>query len=143
MSTTFYALSLKQPWAALLVHGAKTIEIRSWPTQRRGLILIHASRSRDDRYDWKSLPSHVLATSRLHGGILGSVELTDCIPYASAREFALDQAKHLNRVEWFRGPRLFGFVLRNPRVTPFYPLPGSVKFFPVHLEKTHGSHSTV
>ncbi len=39
-----YALSLKQPWAALLVTGRKRIEVRNWPTARRGRILIHAAR---------------------------------------------------------------------------------------------------
>ena len=27
-----YALSLKQPWAALVVFGRETIEVRRWPT---------------------------------------------------------------------------------------------------------------
>src|SRR5205823_6217499 len=31
-----YALSLKQPWATLLAHAVKTIEVRKWPTARRG-----------------------------------------------------------------------------------------------------------
>ena len=44
-----YALSLKQPWAALVVHGKKTVEVRRWSTRRRGRILIHASRTIDDR----------------------------------------------------------------------------------------------
>ena len=35
MSTDSFALSIKQPWAALLVHGQKTIEVRRWPTARR------------------------------------------------------------------------------------------------------------
>ena len=38
--TLMYALSIKQPWAALVVQGLKTIEIRRWPTARRGQILI-------------------------------------------------------------------------------------------------------
>src|SRR5207245_2747235 len=29
-----YALSLKQPWATLLVHGLKSIEVRRWSTPR-------------------------------------------------------------------------------------------------------------
>src|SRR3712207_8348570 len=31
-----YALSVKQPWAALLAAGVKTVEVRTWPTNRRG-----------------------------------------------------------------------------------------------------------
>ncbi len=37
------AISLLQPWATLIVIGVKTIETRSWRTQHRGNILIHAS----------------------------------------------------------------------------------------------------
>lgn len=38
------ALSLTQPWAALLAVGAKTIETRDWPTSYRGWFAIHASK---------------------------------------------------------------------------------------------------
>lgn len=36
-------LSLKQPWATLVVAGAKKFEVRSWQTTYRGPLLIHAS----------------------------------------------------------------------------------------------------
>jgi hypothetical protein len=36
------ALSLTQPWASLVVAGAKKLETRSWPTYYRGPLLIHA-----------------------------------------------------------------------------------------------------
>lgn len=36
-------ISLLQPWATLVVIGAKQIETRSWNTKFRGDILIHAS----------------------------------------------------------------------------------------------------
>src|SRR5262245_56805148 len=42
-------LSVRQPWAALLVAGLKTVEVRTWPTSRRGRILIHAGKVSDDR----------------------------------------------------------------------------------------------
>ncbi|HTV55212.1 MAG TPA: ASCH domain-containing protein, partial [Terriglobia bacterium] len=37
------ALSIRQPWAWLIVNGFKPIENRSWNTNFRGRILIHAS----------------------------------------------------------------------------------------------------
>jgi hypothetical protein len=37
-------ISLLQPWASLVVIGAKQIETRSWNTNYRGPILIHASK---------------------------------------------------------------------------------------------------
>src|SRR5262249_11050532 len=52
-----FALSLKQPWATLLVHGLKTIEVRRWQTVRRGRVLIHAARLPDDRREaWAHVP---------------------------------------------------------------------------------------
>lgn len=35
------ALTVKQPWGSLIRDGAKTIEIRSWPTSYRGPLAIH------------------------------------------------------------------------------------------------------
>ena len=39
------ALSLTQPWATLVAIGAKRIETRSWYTNYRGLLAIHAASS--------------------------------------------------------------------------------------------------
>lgn len=39
------ALTLTQPWATLVVHGIKTIETRSWRTNYRGWLAIHAAKS--------------------------------------------------------------------------------------------------
>jgi hypothetical protein len=43
--STIKAISLRQPWATLVVLGAKQYETRDWPTAHRGLLAIHASRS--------------------------------------------------------------------------------------------------
>lgn len=37
------AISLRQPWAQLIAHGAKRYETRSWMTRQRGPLAIHAS----------------------------------------------------------------------------------------------------
>lgn len=39
------ALTLYQPWATLVAIGAKTIETRSWSTNYRGPLAIHASKN--------------------------------------------------------------------------------------------------
>ena len=45
-------LSVRQPWAALILHGVngqkKDVENRAWPTKFRGAMLIHASKSVDE-----------------------------------------------------------------------------------------------
>src|SRR6266446_3685372 len=82
LSTLFcmYALSLKQPWATLVVTGLKTIEVRSWPTARRGPILIHAARVPDHRPGaWAKLPLELHSAARLLGGIVGEGELNGCV----------------------------------------------------------------
>lgn len=38
------AISIWQPWATLIAIGAKRIETRSWPTNHRGPIAVHASK---------------------------------------------------------------------------------------------------
>jgi hypothetical protein len=48
MSIEMRGLSLYQPWATLVAIGAKAIETRSWPTNRRGWVAIHATRSFPD-----------------------------------------------------------------------------------------------
>src|SRR5438309_11058623 len=103
--TKLYALSIKQPWAALLVAGIKTIEIRRWPTARRGRILIHAARVPDARSEaWRHVPKELQALAQLQGGIIGSVELTDCLSYRDLSAFVADQALHRNEATWYEPP---------------------------------------
>ena len=46
--STMKALSIKQPWAWLIVNGYKDIENRTWKTNYRGTFLVHASKGFDD-----------------------------------------------------------------------------------------------
>ena len=41
----YRALTVKQPWASLLVAGIKTVENRTWTTKYRGPLAIHAALS--------------------------------------------------------------------------------------------------
>ena len=54
------ALSLKQPYAELVVSGRKTIELRKWKTNFRGEFLVHASKGVDalgmKRFGFSELP---------------------------------------------------------------------------------------
>src|SRR5207253_148236 len=111
---TLYALSLKQPWATLVVHGRKKIEVRNWPTTRRGRVLIHAALVSDDRSEaWKWVPADLQRSARLTGGILGAADLVECVAYNSRDAFAADQPKHLNDPGWFDGRKLYGFTFAN------------------------------
>lgn len=131
-----YALSLKQPWAALLAAGRKTIEVRRWPTARRGRILIHAARVSDPRPEvWNLVPTDLLHAARQVGGIIGEGELMECRTYHDRPSFAVDQPQHWNDPDWFNGSILYGFVFGNLHALPFRRYPGWMRFFPVDEDR--------
>ncbi len=73
------AISLLQPWASLVVMGLKTIETRSWATQHRGTILIHASQGKAGSiFAQESWLAGKLPTFNClpFGAIIGSVTIT-------------------------------------------------------------------
>jgi hypothetical protein len=127
-----YALSLKQPWAALLVAGLKTVEVRKWPTARRGRVLIHAARVSDDRPEaWQLVPPLLVPHAQLVGGVIGAGDLIDCRAYRSLEAFAADRERHRNDPTWFVPPVLYGFTFANVTALPFRPYPGWMRFFEV------------
>ena len=70
-------LTIKQPWATLIMKKDKRFEFRSWRTKYRGDLLIHAGKG-IDKEAMKGLSNYipeVLAT----GKILGKVTLVDCV----------------------------------------------------------------
>jgi hypothetical protein len=85
------AISIRQPWAWLIVSGAKGVENRCWSTSHRGPLLIHAAKSCTfaawcDAWDWidERLP-HVRRiyppptyTAIERGGIIGIVDQVGC-----------------------------------------------------------------
>jgi hypothetical protein len=134
--TKLYALSLKQPWAALVVRGTKTIEVRSWPTARRGRILIHAARIPDERPQaWAHVDAELESLARQKGGIIGAAELMGCVHYRSVETFTADLEHHLNEADWFVPPVLYGFRFADAQVLPFHAYPGWMRFFPVERDE--------
>jgi hypothetical protein len=139
MSRVHLALSLKQPWATLLAHGQKTIEIRRWPTNRRGRILIHAARIPDLRPEaWALVSEELRQHAQQVGGIIGVGELSDCRAYRTEDSFASDRPKHLNDPSWFQGPVMYGFVFSNLQTLPFRRYPGWMRFFDVEQSALKG-----
>ena len=69
-------LTIKQPWAALIIEGYKKYEFRSWKTKYRGKILIHAGLSLEKDMD-KRFEEYNLKHN--FGCIIGEAELVDCI----------------------------------------------------------------
>jgi hypothetical protein len=82
------ALSVRQPWAELIVRGLKTEEFRSSLTHHRGEVLIYAARA-FDMDEWVRATRDRFYASRLKrmqpddlpfGQIVGSVRIIDCAP---------------------------------------------------------------
>lgn len=133
MDVRHIAISIKQPWAALLVAGVKTVEVRTWATRVRGPVLIHASKGVDPRPDgWKLLNTPELQTlSSYRGGIIGRAVLTACARYRTAEAFAAAVAAHRNNPDWFVASGLYGFVFQNPTQIAYTACPGRTLFFAV------------
>ena len=69
-------LTIKQPYAALIVNGYKKIEFRSWKTNYRGKILIHAGLS-IDKESLNNFKEYNL--EYVNGAIIGKADIADCI----------------------------------------------------------------
>lgn len=75
-------ISIKEPFATLIANKVKHIETRSWKTNYRGEIYIHASLSKNntkrDNYDYylSLLPD---GYEMEYGNIICKANLTDCI----------------------------------------------------------------
>jgi hypothetical protein len=125
------AITVKQPWASLIIRGGKEIENRDWYTGIRGIVAVHSSAKLERRemedacgmmrgfvphFSAERFELDVFPT----GVILGTVEIVDCVTASDS--------------PWFVGD--FGWVLRNP-VAFAQPIPcrGALKFWdiPEHL----------
>ncbi|MDD3187466.1 MAG: ASCH domain-containing protein [Bacilli bacterium] len=70
------ALTIKEPWASLIIMGYKKYEFRTWKTKYRGKILIHTSQNFEKGYV-KTFEKYNLKLKS--GYIIGEAVLTDCI----------------------------------------------------------------
>ncbi len=70
------ALTIKEPWASLIINGYKKYEFRSWKTKYRGKILIHAGMSLE-KDAAKRFSEYNLEYYK--GAIIGEATITDCI----------------------------------------------------------------
>ena len=144
------ALSIRQPWASLILKAKKDIENRCWPTKLRGRVLIHAAKGMTRaehadaiafavdaiRSDPRNAGASKIVTLRelgfafddlQRGGFVGSVEIVDCVQKSDS--------------PWFMGD--FGFVLRDPRPLPFFvPYEGQLGFFEVPGELSEVTRMT-
>ena len=69
-------LTIKEPWASLIAYGYKEYEFRSWKTNYRGKILIHAGKTLEKEIS-NVFKDYNLEYSK--GEIIAIADLTDCI----------------------------------------------------------------
>ncbi|KSQ21811.1 hypothetical protein APB26_32065 [Pseudomonas aeruginosa] len=129
------ALSIRQPWASMIIHLGKDCENRTWKTRFRGRLLIHASQNRS-RQEWLSaihfarligvslemLDQWCCFDALPRGGIIGAVDLVDAVDHCDS--------------PWYMGEK--GLLLRNPQALPFIAMPGRLGLFDVSAEVVKG-----
>ena len=112
------ALSIRQPWAHLIVNGIKPVENRSWATSFRGPVWIHAGKAwgsaeKQDRWNVMTDFQIDIPETLPLGGIVGYAEIYGCVRHSLS--------------PWFTGPH--GFLIKNACPVPFRACPGKLGFF--------------
>jgi ASCH domain len=126
-------LTIRQPWAALILLGIKPVENRRWFTKYRGRLWIHTAKKLGVR-DWSEVFDLSMAGASLPalsslplGAIIGAADLYDCRDVDDLSE-GCDAGFASGPVCW---------LLRDPRplATPF-PCPGALSLWtpPVGLK---------
>jgi hypothetical protein len=129
------AISIRQPYAWLIVNSHKDVENRDWATNFRGRMLIHAGLTypkrdyRDDADIYSSRFGSYPLREEMLGGIVGVVTITGCVTESDS--------------EWFFGR--YGFTLTDAKSIPLVPCKGMLGFFDVppnvaeQLRKLHAT----
>lgn len=122
------ALTIIQPWATLIASGHKVNETRSWKTNYRGEILIHAGKNPKDYTsgfyidDPDGLYFHAAGINPgtfedlPRGMIIGKATLVDCVQIT--KEFK-DELMETNPAEYAFGDYRIGryaWVMENPEL---------------------------
>lgn len=105
------AISIKEPWASMILDGKKTIETRTWKTHYRGELLLCAS---------------LTPKSKISGMAFAIAELIDCREMTYEDEVEACCEIYPNAKSW---------VLRNIRKINPVPVKGQLGLFEVKLVK--------
>lgn len=105
-------ITIKEPYASLIAEGYKEYEFRTWKTNYRGDILIHAAKTSNkeniNRFKDRNLEYK-------NGYIIAKAKLTDCIlvdEFFSKTMLAKDGEVYKN-LSKRRSKPLYGFKLEN------------------------------
>jgi hypothetical protein len=85
-------ISIRQPWADLILQGRKTTELRTWTVSYRGPLAIHASQT----VEREACLAHGLDPDRVTtGAVIGVVDLVG-IDMLDAESYRAGRAEHLS-----------------------------------------------
>ena len=123
------ALTIRAPWAWAIAQGWKRVENRSWSTNYRGRIAIHAAVSKESDADAAATFAALgiePPTEFVRGAIIGTVELVDILPLDEfLQRFGDDRFDD----GFARGPLCW--VLREPRLCVPTPCSGNFQLWSV------------
>lgn len=126
-------LTVKQPWASLIIEGYKRFEFRTWKSNYRGEFLIHAGKTLDkEAFErFKDLLPEELPL----GKIIGKVTLVDCIK--CDKEFKEKCLKENNRVyEKSSFQERYAFQLDNVvKFDKYIEASGKLSFWEFNIEE--------
>lgn len=136
---TLKALSIRQPYAGLIMAGIKNVENRSWLTRYAGPLAIVSTKNPDAAKWWGPMRGKCQKLGvafpeelcRINGAVLGVVDFNYLIGY-DAEGFAVTDHPTLTPVDfkdWW-DPDMIGFIFENPRVlnTPI-PISGRLSLY--------------
>jgi hypothetical protein len=138
-NTAMKAVSILQPWAALVLAGAKRFETRGWHTTHRGPLAVHAGRRLSPaaralcrrepfasllrRAGWPDPDALPL------GAVLGTVELMAC---RRVEELGPDVLSEVERTLGDFSPGRWAWEMRDPRPLAVpVPTRGRLGIFPL------------
>ena len=105
------ALSIKEPYASLILQGKKTIETRVWKTKYRGSILLCASQ---------------IPKSDISGKAFATAEIIDCRPM-------IKEDEKLACCEIY--PRANSWILKNIKPIEQFEVKGKLRLFKIDNSK--------
>ena len=126
-------ITIKQPFATLIVEGIKEYEFRTWRTKYRGDILIHAGKGIDKiamkKYEYLNLKYPI-------GCIIAKATITDCLKIDNNARTMLKEknpivySNVINQLSW----EGYGFKLENiEKITPI-PAKGKLSLWDYDLK---------
>lgn len=124
-----HALSIRQPWAELILKGKKDIETRTWNTGFRGEFFIHSPKQIDlEACKFFKIDPKTLIT----GSLIGKAKIVSSKEYSTPIQYAEDNSRHAAGFFGFSRPK-FGFLLADiERIEP-KPFKGALGFFKVEI----------